>query len=108
MKTTEQKLDELLSYVKKIDAKLKTLIKAQAMKSQPADSWGTYEEARKLLARSKAWYKLKRLDRINEHNVLVTAKLVKGKDWRLVGNRVEYRLDSIKTLKDKLTERKSM
>jgi hypothetical protein len=78
-------------------------LKAKDLKGQPSEQWGSYDEARKILDRSKEWYKGRRLDHINEHRILVKAILVKGEDWRMIGNRVEYKLSSIRNLKEKMS-----
>ncbi|HEY4337331.1 MAG TPA: hypothetical protein VGM89_15580 [Puia sp.] len=64
-------------------------------RSQAVKDWGLYEDAAMILRRSKEWYKSKRLGR--------APALVKGTDWRMNGNRVEYRLASIAALRDALT-----
>jgi hypothetical protein len=80
-------------------------LKAQTLKSQAPEAWGTYEDACKILARSKSWYKTARLGRINEYKILVPALLEKGKDWRTVGNEVEYRIAAIHELKDRMSNK---
>ena len=77
-------------------------LKSQSLKEQK-QVWGSYEEVAKILNRSKAWYKRRRLDHINEFNILVPAQLVKDKDWRMEGNRVVYNLASIAALKEKIS-----
>jgi hypothetical protein len=77
-------------------------MKLQMIKSQPAEEWGSYADIVKILNRSKSWFKSKRLDSISKDNILVPAELQKGRDWRLVGNRTEYRIAAIHELKVKL------
>lgn len=78
-------------------------LRLQDSKHKQSEVWGSYDEASKILSRSKAWFKIKRLGEINEFKILVPAVLVKGKDWRMVGNRVEYRMESIKMLKAQIS-----
>lgn len=89
----------LFAFNKSVD-----FLKMQTLKAQP-EAWGTYEEANKILARSKSWYKSARLGRINQYKILVPALLEKGKDWRTVGNEVEYRIASIHDLKDRISKK---
>lgn len=77
-------------------------LKTQTIKVNEG-AWGSYEDAAKILDRSKAWFKVRRLGHINKFNVLVAPDLVKGKDWRMCGNRVEFRLDSVRALKEKIS-----
>lgn len=79
-------------------------LKVQSLKTQP-EAWGSYEDAAKIIARSKEWFKLKRLGGINKMNIATPAQLIEGKDWRLVGNRVEFRLQSVQDLKEKISTR---
>lgn len=62
----------------------------KAIPSQP--EWGTYEDAAKILPKSKSWYQKRRLNK----------ELVKGADWRAVGKSIEYNLLSIERLKTEL------
>lgn len=63
--------------------------------NREADEWGGHEAACKILPRSKEWYKQKRL--------APDPDLLKGVDWRMSGNRIEYKLTSIISLKEKLS-----
>lgn len=64
----------------------------------PSKEWGTYEDARKIIARSKDWYKSMR-----NGNKSKQATLVEGKHWRRVGKDIEYHLPSINELKELLS-----
>lgn len=76
-------------------------LKQQSIKQKPKEEWGGYEKAAAILSRSKQWYKIARLGRIIEEVYATAPKLEKGKDWRMVGNEVEYRLAAIEALKEK-------
>lgn len=69
-------------------------LKVQALKSAPPEKWGPYEDAIKILRRSKHWYNRQRREFLT---------LAVGKDWRMVGGKVEYRMESIASLKIKIT-----
>lgn len=63
--------------------------------------WGTYEDACKILNRSKEWYKKIR----NGHSYSGSngkQLLVEGVDWRYVGNQIQYRMSSIQNLYESL------
>lgn len=78
-------------------------LKTQAMKEKPpSDKWVSYEEAVKVLPRSKDWYRKCRTGRIDKLNQYVAPALAKGVDWIMVGNEVEYRLESIVNLKNSI------
>lgn len=91
-----------MTEIKKFNRNVEWL-KMRELKEKP-EAWGSYEEAAKILDRSKEWYKEARNGRINKFQTWVPAKLEKGKDWRMIGNRVEYKLSSIHTLKEKLSK----
>jgi hypothetical protein len=57
--------------------------------------WGSYEDACKILDRSKAWYRKARGE---------WAYLVKGEDWKAIGNEITYKLESIERLKTQITK----
>jgi hypothetical protein len=58
-------------------------------------NWGTYEDACKILRRSKDWYNDARMNKERQ-------KLFNGEDWRRVGKEIEYYLPSIRRVKDQL------
>ncbi|MDP4256335.1 MAG: hypothetical protein Q8938_20200 [Bacteroidota bacterium] len=88
MQVSDEVLKELRAFNRNCD-----WLKKQSLKDKP-EAWVSYEEASKILPRSKEWYKGKRL---------ITQQLVRGRDWRTIGNRVEYRLEAIIELKQKLS-----
>jgi hypothetical protein len=51
--------------------------------------WGSYEDACKIINRSKKWYQEKR-----------ATLLLEGKDWRRIGKMIEYNLESIENLRN--------
>jgi hypothetical protein len=74
-------------------------LKVQALRSAPAEKWGSYEDAAKILPRSKHWFQMHRTtSKINNR------ELGAGVDWRRVGNRIEYRLAAIENLKNAITQ----
>lgn len=78
-------------------------LKTQAMKDKPpSDKWVSYEEAVKVLPRSKDWYRKQRTGRIDKFNQYVAPTLVRTVDWIMVGNEVQYRLESIVNLKNSI------
>jgi hypothetical protein len=79
-------------------------LKLQLIKNQAPEQWGTYEDACKILNRSKSWYKNQRLGVIKS-GLLTPATLEKGKDWREVGNRTEFRIAAIHELKDRMSKK---
>jgi hypothetical protein len=67
--------------------------------------WGAYEEAAKILKRSRSWYKKVR----NGHaypNGNKTQTLIENKDWRKIGNDIEYYLPAIQELKENIIKNK--
>jgi hypothetical protein len=76
-------------------------LKTQSVKTR-VDKWGSYEEACKILDRSKQWYKIARLGRIANDEYTTAPALLKGSDWRMSGNEIEYRLGAIEQLKERI------
>jgi hypothetical protein len=67
--------------------------------------WGTYEDAAMILNRSRSWFKKVR----NGHTYNNGNKkqvLVENKDWRKVGNDIEYFLPAIQNLKEQIIKNK--
>jgi len=62
--------------------------------------WGSYQDACEILAKSKVWYQAQR-NGLEKLGVTVPT-LIKGTDWRQIGNMIEYNLESIEQLKQKL------
>lgn len=78
-------------------------LKTQAMKDRPpTDKWVSHDEAAKILPRSKDWYRKRRAGDIDKLGQYVRPALVKDRDWRMVGNQVEYRMESIVNLKNSI------
>jgi len=70
------------------------------------EEWVNYEEACKILNKSKCWYKKARNGEHYKTNPGMPAYLIYGEDWRMIGNEVEYKRSSIVLLKEKLIQRK--
>jgi hypothetical protein len=67
-----------------------------------AKSWGDHDDACKILNRSKSWYQdVRNGGSKNKHN------LIEGKDWKRVGNDVEYFLPSIEHLRETIINKKA-
>lgn len=90
---------EILKELKTFNRNVQWL-KQQSLLNKPADKWGSYQDAAQILVRSREWYKNARLGYINSREHFVAPRLVKGIDWRMTGNEVEYRMDSIVNLKN--------
>lgn len=69
--------------------------------------WGTYEDATKILNRSKMWYKIARNGK-GYAKSKGNQNLVEGSDWRKVGGEIEYYLPSIQNLKESITKNKKL
>lgn len=79
-------------------------LRLKAVKEQSRKKiWGTYEEAHEILPRSKQWYKIQRLGIIVGNEYTEVPTLERDCDWRMIGNRVEYRLEAVVALKDRMT-----
>jgi hypothetical protein len=70
-------------------------LKVQALKSAPPEKWGSFDDAVKILKRSRHWYNRQRREFLT---------LEVDKDWRMVGSKVEYRMESIARLKERITK----
>ena len=71
-------------------------LKAQSIKPKP-EAWISYDEAFKILPRSKQWYQYKRKGMSG-----VRPSLKYPTDWRKVGSMIEYNAESITRLKMEL------
>ena len=76
-------------------------LKAQSIKEKP-EAWVSYEDACKVLPRSKQWYQYNRMGFTDRSGTFHAPTLFECIDWRRVGGVIEYRLQSIISLKNSL------
>lgn len=94
---------EVLKTIKAFNKNIDWLRTREAKEQSKNQVWGSYDEAHEILPRSKQWYKIQRLGIISNNEYIEIPTLSKEVDWRMIGNRVEYRLDAIAELKNKIT-----
>lgn len=97
----EKKIDRL----EKGQYQLKVLLQKALGNLAQSREWGTWEDACKILHRSKSWYKEARNGEGYEKGSKVKVFLTEGVDWRKVGGSVEYYLPSIERLKERITKK---
>ena len=88
---------EVLNVIKAFNRNVEWL-KAQSIKPKP-EQWISYAEARAILPRSKQWFQYYRMGYTDRHSLYHAPALIEGKDWRRVGAVIEYRCESIVSLK---------
>jgi hypothetical protein len=69
------------------------------------EKWGTWEEAAKILPRSRQWFKMARLGEIAHGEYKIAPKLEREKDWKMMGREVIYRLAAIEALRNRMQNR---
>jgi hypothetical protein len=102
MQQTLQIDGEVLKTIKAFNRNVEWLRTREVKEQAKKTIWGTYEEAHRILPRSKQWYKIQRLGIMVGQDYAEVPTLEKDKDWRMIGNRVEYRLEAIVALKNKM------
>lgn len=100
---TQQQADR----IEKNQERILTLLH-KAIGNLGSKQWGSYEDACKILNRSKSWYKNARNGEAYTNGSKVKMFLSEGKDWRRVGKDVEYYLPSIEHLREIIIKKASV